>query len=717
MAHWHGFGVGGGGGVVLRSSSLAAIAVALGCGLARGQEKVNPLVADWNWLRSTASAYLVLEPRKLDGVSRWAIESPRHRGSIHCMAPSPDGVRVATGGVDGVVRIWNLEKGGFEKAFASHPYHVYTMAWSPDGRMLATHAWSDHTTRVWEVETGKSLKAFKPVGDLHRLTWSNDSRKLAAGTHGSGRIYVSDGLAEYRVIAEAGQPVRTLQWSPDGTKLGVSAVGNPVQFYDASSGAVTSGLDNSPDDAITHIEWSPDGSKVATSGPRVVAVWEFEGSKELWRVATPCVDIAWSPDNSRILSMYSTGGQFWNPADGKPTGKHKAIGTFIDWNAKTDQILAVTSNRIEVWKPDGALPETSIDAGGAAAPVFQAGKPLVTGIGSMALSVWDPVTFKRLHKLEGHAKPVTEAIWSRDGKHFASASQDGAVIVWDVEKGEKLHVLSGHKGSVTCLEWSPDGKLLASAGSDKTIRIWTADGEAKSALEGHTKPILAITWSPNGAQIVSGGQDTELSIWDVGKGERVRKLPFPVSITTVAWTSVKGTPAVACGFVDGGILVVNPANGEKLATVVEGNPRHWWHSTSAVAWMPGPQPKLLASRYYLTNVWDVATNKSLQRQIAPGGATQVFPTAGGTLAVARSGDRTVRFWDPSGGSLRGVLLEEGESLVGISTAGDLKFDPDSKPDLIAIVETDDGQKTIPIDELQKYGWKNNTKIMKLPTRP
>ena len=165
MADRHGFGKGGGGEALLRSASLAAIAVALGCGLARGQEKANSLVADWNWLRTNASAYLVLEPKKLEGVSRWAIESPRHRGSIHWMAPSPDGVRVATGGVDGVVRIWNLEKGAFEKAFASHPYHVYTMAWSPDGRMLATHAWSDHTTRVWEVETGKSLKAFKPVGD------------------------------------------------------------------------------------------------------------------------------------------------------------------------------------------------------------------------------------------------------------------------------------------------------------------------------------------------------------------------------------------------------------------------------------------------------------------------------------------------------------------------------------------------------------------------
>ncbi len=111
------------------------------------------------------------------------------------------------------------------------------------------------------------------------------------------------------------------------------------------------------------------------------------------------------------------------------------------------------------------------------------------------------------------------------------------------------------------------------------------------------------------------------------------------------------------------------------------------------------QPMLLVSRYYLTQLWDITKEESVQRQMVPGGASSVFPTAGGVLAVARSGDRTTRFWDPAGGSLRGVLLEEGDCIVAISTGGDVKYDAAEKPtNLIAILETTQGQKTISLEE-------------------
>lgn len=251
---------------------------------------------------------------------------------------------------------------------------------------------------------------------------------------------------------------------------------------------------------------------------------------------------------------------------------------------------------------------------------------------------------------------------------------------------------------------------------DKTARIWSAEGESQGALEGHASWVEAVAWSPNGKQLVTGGRDKNLRVWDALKMKEDKRIEGNVPITALAWSAVKGVPALACGFQDGSIRVVNPSTGEVLAALATGNVTNWFKA-SAVGWMPGARPTLLASRYYLTQVWDVAERKTIQRQIAPGGASAVFPTAGGAFAVARTEDRTVRFWDPETGKLRGVLLEEGDSLVGISTAGDVKFDPDSKPALIAIVETESGQQTIPLDELaENFGWKNNLKVMKLPTR-
>lgn len=195
-----------------------------------------------------------------------------------------------------------------------------------------------------------------------------------------------------------------------------------------------------------------------------------------------------------------------------------------------------------------------------------------------------------------------------------------------------------------------------------------------------------------------------------------KKIESSVPITALAWSAVKGVPTLACGYGDGSIRVVNPSSGKVLAALAAGNSTHWLR-TSALCWMPGNRPLLLASRYYLAQVWDVPQGKTLQRQITPGGASAVFPAAGGSFAVARTDDRTVGFWDPTSGTLCGVLLAEGDALVGISTGGDVKFDPETKPGLIAIVETESGQQTISLDELaRKHGWKNNAKAMKLPTR-
>jgi len=671
--------------------------------------------ADWEWIRKEGTAMMVLEPSALPGVSRWTLESPRHRGAILCMAASPDGVRVATGGVDGVVRIWNLNTGMLEKAFAGHTFHLHSMAWSPDGALLATNAWGDAYLRIWEVATGKIKKQFTTRLHLRSLCWSNDSKKLAGGTDGSGRIYVSEDFKEPTILTEMGNYVRTVQWTPDDSRLAVSLVGSALSVLDASKGGIVYSLEQPAEEVTTRVRFSPDGTKFATCCLTSAVVWETESGKELVRVKTPCSDVIWQPDGSKFATLSSAGMQCWNTEDGKLAEKLLITSGQLNWNSETNSILSVTEDKIAVWQPEAKQPKLSIDAGGSHAPIFQAGKPLITGVGTTALSLWDSVTFKRMHKLVGHTKPISAATWSRDGKHFASAAADGTVRLWDIKTGKELHSLLGHKGSIRCLEWSPDGKLLASAGYDNTIRLWTPDGQSKGVLEGHSQAVLCMTWSPNSNQLASGGNDKEMVIWNIDKLTPVKKIPCHTAITAMSWMGLKSGSLLAIGFADAGIRIINPASGEILAQPVQG--RVSWYRTSALSWMPTPQPMLLVSRYYLTQLWDIAKEESVQRQMVPGGASSVFPTAGGVLAVARSGDRTTRFWDPAGGSLRGVLLEEGDCIVAISTGGDVKFDAAEKPNLIAILETTQGQKTVSLEELaKKYGWKNNARVMKLPVK-
>ena len=672
--------------------------------------------ADWTWLHTKASAALVLEPPRLAGTTTWAIDSRRHRGPIVCMAVSPDGTRAATGGADGLVRIWNLDTGELDKALLRHRHHLFTMAWSPDGTLLATHAWSEGKLCIWDVAAGTLKHDFDEPVQMRSLRWSRDGKKLAGCSLGSGRIHLVEDLAPPRVLTEIGQPVSAIEWSADGARLAVSAFDNSVNLIDAGKNGPSTRIEGLPQETFRSAAYSPDGATLALGNPRGVHLVDATTGTSRLAITTPVADLAWSPDGDRLATVSAQGMKFWNAADGKAAGGLPAPGSMMEWNAKTGRIVVATEDRVVVWAPDGKEPERAIDAGGSAAPLFQAGKPLVTGIGTPTLTAWDAATFKKLGTLAGHGKPITAAAWSTDGTHLASGGDDGSLRIWDMKKLEQLHECPGHTGRVNALAWSTDGRRLASAGRDKTARIWSAAGAAEGVLEGHASWVESLAWSPNGKLIVTGGRDKQVMIWDADSRTEQRRVAGTGPVTALAWSAVQGTPAIACGFDDGGIRVINATTGEFIAALAGSSSRSWFRTT-ALCWLPGRTPMLLAGRHYLAQIWDVPAGKTVQRQIVPGGASAVFPTAGGSLMVARAEDRTVRFWDPLSGTLRGCVLDEGDSLVAVSTTGDVKFTPGTKPGLIAIVDTPTGQKTLELEEFAKaHGWKNGGKLMKLPTR-
>jgi WD40 repeat protein len=75
--------------------------------------------------------------------------------SVRAVAFSPDGQTVASGGVDGKVVVWNVEKGPPIQVVAAHGDEVTGLAFSrPDGRLLASASY-DGTVRLWDVSTGE----------------------------------------------------------------------------------------------------------------------------------------------------------------------------------------------------------------------------------------------------------------------------------------------------------------------------------------------------------------------------------------------------------------------------------------------------------------------------------------------------------------------------------------------------------------------------------
>src|SRR5260221_10838907 len=227
---------------------LAAVALLMSLVPAFGQEekpaaKVRPTVA----IQTEALGIklgaplsvraLVTRPPALKGLVSWSLESRRHRGAINATALSPDGKLLATGGLDGTVRLWDTETGKLVRALIGHDSYVYGLAFSPDGTTLASAGSFDGTVRLWYVRTGMPQKILKGHPTyVVQVAWSPDGGNILAAGGESGVLSKwNAATGDYQAKFEFGQPVRGLAWRPDGTSAAAGSAKLPRQICDVDT--------------------------------------------------------------------------------------------------------------------------------------------------------------------------------------------------------------------------------------------------------------------------------------------------------------------------------------------------------------------------------------------------------------------------------------------------------------------------------------------------
>jgi WD40 repeat protein len=470
------------------------------------------------------SGRLVRSVPGLEGKGRFVPEA---------MVFSPDGSRLAVTDGDTAIRVIGVGTGRVEHVLDAEPGNFGTapdVAWSPDGRLLATA--TDLGVAIWEpgsvaplfeIETGTEAIAWSPDGS--RLATLGDKARVWRLTDEAGRLALT---LPARDVVQVGW--ESLAFSPDGDRLLTSSNEGDTVIWDVGVSGDAEWLNLAAQRGWRGgVAYSPSGGTIVGSLlPRAARIWDAETGETLVtfeghgpEAEVPGVaDVAVSPDGAIV-------------ATGARDSKVKL------WRADTGEEVFTFSEHTGwledlEFSPDGALLATASQDGTARLIVVASGRELralehpdqvtsvafapdgrslATGSFDGSARIWDPRDGSLLATIVA-GSPIEAVDLGPDGALLAVGAKDGTGSVWDVATQSRLATLAGHVGEVWAVAFSPDGSLLTTGSTDATVRLWDpVTGVARLVLRGHQSSIRNVAFSPDGSRLASISDDGTIRVW------------------------------------------------------------------------------------------------------------------------------------------------------------------------------------------------------------
>ncbi len=333
----------------------------------------------------------------IDAVEYWkagAQEVRVFRGHSHGVwdvAYSPDGLTLVSGGADRFLRMWEIETGRMLKALRGHTNDIRQVAFSPDGQMIATGS-DDRTIRLWSPHTGETIRL---------------------------------------LFTQYDHAVSSLSFSPDGLMLARAGQNKDIKIWEITTGTelmTLLGKDQYDHHWTVCTAFSPDGIHLV-GGSDI-------GKLKLYEVL---------PSGEEKLVHH---GHWRDEPDDEETEQR---GFFVDEQGGFQRPMAYWIGAI-AFTPNGNL--------------------MMTGSRDATIKYFEMPDMKESQTIKGHAEWVRGLLVSPDGKLLVSCSDDHTIKMWDIQTKRQVRVITGHKGPVRGIAFSPDARYLASASWDRTVKLW-----------------------------------------------------------------------------------------------------------------------------------------------------------------------------------------------------------------------------------------------------